>query len=355
VRIAQLVPALHRGDAIGNNILALRDNFKADGVESRIFYLDADSDMVFEGSSVSDYQNWISTDDSAVTIYHYALPSILSRIFKEAPGKKILVYHNITPPEFLSGYPHLQHISRVGRNELNTLRYVPDIAVADSEYNRLELVEMGFSKTMELPIMLNFESYHQQRCPVTLNMFTGSNIVTFLFVGRITPNKCQHDIIRLYGFYKRYVNARCRLILVGKYQGFEKYLWECRKLINRMQLGDIYIPGRVSHSELLAFYSLADIFVSMSEHEGFGVPLLESMILNVPVMAYAAAAVPHTMGDAGIVFSNKSKWLELSELAHLVVTDTSLQTRIINSQQRRLRYFMPDRLNNIWGSILKEL
>ncbi|MCD4652939.1 glycosyltransferase, partial [bacterium] len=327
MRIAQLVPALHHGDAIGNNSLALRDYFRNSGFESAIFYIDADRETISEGMHYFEYSAWMKNTKRCITILHYALPSPLNQLFRDAGGSKILVYHNITPPEFLVGYPQLQHISRAGRYELAQLKSVPDVSLADSEYNRMELVEMGFSNTFEMPIFLDYSVYSQTPCQITLRMFPGRDVMTFLFVGRITPNKCQHDIIRLYGFYKRYVNPRCRLLLVGKYEGFEKYLWECRKMVNRLRLGDVFFTGRATHAELLAYYKMADIFVSMSEHEGFGVPLLESMCLDLPILAYATAAVPYTLGSAGVKFSKKKQWLEIAELAHLMVTDKNLRNQ----------------------------
>jgi len=355
MRIAQLVPALHSGDAIGNNALALRDHFRVSNIESEIFYIDADKDTASEGSSYLQYSKWITNSEQKITILHYALPSVLNKLFRDADGKKVIVYHNITPPEFLLGYPHLQHISRVGRNELKELNSVPDISIADSEYNCMELDEMGFLNTQVIPIYMDFSVLSNNSCPVTRKMYTGKDITTFLFVGRVTPNKCQHDIIRFYAFYKRYINPRCRLLLVGKYSGFEKYLWTCRKLINSFKLGDVHFTGKATHQELLAYYRMADLFISMSEHEGFGVPLLEAMYFGIPVLAYAKAAVPYTLGNAGVKIFSKSHWLEIVELADLIVTDRELRGKIITRQHARMKAFSREIVSEKWDKVVSTL
>lgn len=352
MRIAQLVPALHHGDAIGNNVLALRDHFRASGMESAVFYIDADEGMVSQGFHYTRYEAWIAADASTITILHYALPSLLNDLWRNASGLKVLVYHNITPPEFLRGYPHLQHISRAGRHELKKLSEVSAIALADSEYNRRELVEMGFQSPQEMPIFIDYSAYESAPCPVTIKMYQQASITNFLFVGRVTPNKCQHDIIRFYGFYKRYVDPRCRLFLVGKYQGFDDYLWKCSRFADALRLGDVHFTGRVTHRELLAYYHLADLFVSMSEHEGFGVPLLEAMHLDIPIMGYAAAAVPFTLGAGGVKFATKNAWLELAELAGILIHDETVRNQVIESQRRRMTYFSRSAISARWDRLV---
>lgn len=353
MRIAQLVPTLHSGDAIGNNARILKRFFLSSRVRTEIFYLDADPDTRSEGLPVGELDDWLLEKDDTIVILHYALPSRLNDIFRRIPACRILVYHNITPPEFLRGYPHLQHLALEGRRQLAALRDVPNFCVADSEFNRLELENLGFQETREIPILMDFTAYDQTPCPVISRMFPGEDIINFLFVGRITPSKCQHDVIRFYGYFKRYVNPRCRLILVGKHAGFDRYLRQCRKLADQLKLGDIHFTGKVTHAELLAYYRLADVFISMSEHEGFGVPLVEAMHMDVPVMAFSAAAVPYTMSGGGIVFHRKDNMIILSELAQILTEDNSIRTGLIDSQRMRLEYFSARAVTAGWTELLR--
>lgn len=352
MNIIQLVPALHHGDAIGNNALVIRDHFLRAGMQSDIVYLQVDPGIASLGRTIDAFPA-LNTDDS-VTILHYALPSILNETFRNARGAKILAYHNITPPDFLRGYPHLQHLAVAGRNELRKLSDVPHVSVADSEYNRLELVDFGFQKTREIPIFLNSEIYKTAPNPVIKQMYR-DDFVNLVYVGRVTPNKCQNDLIQFYGFYKRFVRSRSRLFIVGKWDGFESYFRQLTTMAARLHLGDIHFTGRVTDSELMTYYSMADVFVSMSEHEGFGVPLVESMIFDIPVLAYNAAAVPFTMGGSGVLFHNKSRFLELAELLEEIVTQNHLRDQIITRQRTRLEDFSETRIGAQWTDLIQTL
>lgn len=354
MQIAQLVPTLHAGDAIGNNARALKQFFQSQKIQTEIFYLEADPGIAHLGKPARDLGIWLTGNRQSITILHYVLPSSLNDLFRQASGFRVLVYHNITPPEFLRGYPHLQSLSRSARTSLSELAGVPHIALGDSEYNRRELVDMGFKETGEMPVLLDFDSYDKDPDPVLVEMFSQKDMINFLFVGRVTPNKCQHDIIRFYGFYKRFVNPRCRLFLVGKFTGFESYLYACMDLARRLNLGDIYFTGKITHEELLAYYRTADLFVSMSEHEGFGVPLVEAMLFNLPVMAFSAAAIPYTLSGGGVVFHRKERLMQISELADEVLHNKILQRSILKQQQKRLEYFSPGAIHQRWKTILRE-
>lgn len=353
MRIAQLVPTLHSGDAIGNNALELNTLFSSfDQTESSVFYLEADSEVAHCGKPIEDLNHWLSKDSKRIIILHYVLPSVMNDVFKKLKGKKILVYHNITPPEFLLGYPHLQQISCLARDQLRQLAGIPDVALADSEFNRRELEITGFRHTLEMPILLNFKSHDSTHNPVIYKMLSKDHLTNILFVGRVAPNKCQHDLIRFFSFYFHYVNSNSRLILVGKYNGFEPYLRSCMDLVRRLKVGNVLFTGKVNHSELLAFYRVSDLFVSMSEHEGFGVPLLEAMHHNIPVMAFSAAAVPFTLSGGGVVFHRKERLPVLTELAHEIIQNKQLRLQVLQSQQKRLKYFDHGLITKKWRDLL---
>jgi len=174
------------------------------------------------------------------------------------------------------------------------------------------------------------------------------DFVNILFVGRITPNKFQHELIRFYGYFKRFVQERSRLFLVGKIKGFERYYNELIKMTSELKLGDVYILGQVDQNELVTYYQLADVFVSMSKHEGFCVPLIESMYFQVPIIAYKAAAVPYTLDNAGVQFNNDSNLLELAELTKIVCDDSKLRQAVITRQKHRLCDFSFQKIAGQW-------
>ena len=162
--------------------------------------------------------------------------------------------------------------------------------------------------------------------------------INFLFVGRIVPNKRQEDVIRIFYYFNKYINSKSRLFLVGTYMNMNKYYVRLNELIERLKLKNVYITGHVDFKELLAYYRLADIFISMSEHEGFCVPLIESMYFNIPIVAYNSTAIPIILHDAGILV-NKKAYEDIAELVNILICDKTLRAKIIKNQQSRLKYF----------------
>ncbi len=342
-RVDQWVPAAHRGDAIGDEAIRIRDVLRRAGMESDVFSLHVDDDLAGE---VLEFSERPQSPRSDVSILHFALPSPLTEAFVEASGKKVLIYHNITPSRFFVNYDNeLVRIAEAGTRELVSLSDAVDLALGDSEYNREELENLGFDRTGVLPILMDFDDYLEGTPSPVMEEMLDDGRANFLFVGRVYPNKRFEDLARLAFFYKKYVSEDFRFILVGKAGRMERYQQSVQALADKWGLrpSEFLFTGHVSFQDLLACYRCSDVFISMSEHEGFGVPLVESMLMELPVLAYAAAAVPDTLGGAGIQFREK-RYEELAEMAHLLTVDESLRNAVIESQQARLERFHPNRV-----------
>jgi glycosyltransferase involved in cell wall biosynthesis len=342
VRVDQWVPALHRGDAIGDSARLMRDAFRSWGHAADVYALELDADLAGDGLPFADFRPGGPQD---VVILHFALPSPLTPAFLAQRGRRVLLHHNITPPEFFLGWDdELARICRVGREELATLAPHCDLGLADSEFNRLELEALGIARTGVLPICLDFARYREPASPV-LRRLLDDGRVNLLFVGRLAPNKRPEDLIRLASYWRRFIAQDARLLLVGKLPRRRAYFDALQALAYEEGLtpADCVFLGHVPHDELVACYAAARVFASMSEHEGFGVPLVESMLMRVPVLAYAAAAVPHTLGGAGVQFHEK-RLAEVAETAHALATDESLRAAVLAGQERRLAAFAPERV-----------
>jgi L-malate glycosyltransferase len=246
-----------------------------------------------------------------------------------------LVYHNITPPEYFVGvHPLLVQLCYMGRRELRAYTGRVVLALGDSEYNREELDLMGFGATGVLPVVPSFA--HLDGPP--RRFFSAAfddEWVNLLFVGRVIPNKKLEDVIRFFHAYKTRHNPRSRLLLVGAYAGFEMYFAMLQQLVARLRLPDVHFLGHVANEELTALYDLADVFVCASEHEGFCVPLVEAFYKRLPVLAFAAAAVPATMDGAGVLFDTKDPW-QVAALIDAVVSNAGLQGAILDAQDAAL-------------------
>ena len=342
MRVDQWLPRGHFGDAIGDEALRIRTALRGAGFSSDLYALEVDEEVRGEFLPLSERPS-AGPDD--VAILHFALPSPLTDALRNFTGKKVIIYHNITPASYFLGLDdELVRIAVKGREELRSLADVTDLALGDSEYNREELEEVGFERTGVLPILLDFERYRAEPNSVLEEMFSRRR-VNFLFVGRIFPNKRFEDLVRMAFFYKKYVSEDFRFIVVGRAGRMARYQQSVQELAHYWGLmpSEFTFTGHLAWEDLLACYRTADVFVSMSEHEGFAVPLVESMLLEVPVMAYQAGAVPDTLGESGVQFSQK-KYEELAEMGHLLATDESLRERVLAGQRQRLERFRPQRV-----------
>jgi glycosyltransferase involved in cell wall biosynthesis len=340
--VNQWIPAAHRGDAVGDNARGLRAILRRLGHQSDIFALTIDDDLA------GDVLPWTSTDSRRgdVTILHFAVPSPLTSAFATLPGARVLCYHNVTPPEFFAPYDAgLAHLTVMGRRELETLVDRVDLALGVSEYNRQELEDVGFVPTGVLPLLVNTDRITGAPPVPALETILQDGLVNILFVGRIAPNKKIEDHIRLAEHYKRYVDVYYRFIFIGKTDAVPRYYAAVQALIGeyRMLPERFWFPGPVTDAELSAYYRNAHAYVSLSEHEGFCAPLVEAMAADVPILAYGAAAVPETLGGAGVTFAPKDlEWA--AELLGALVYDETLRRPIIDGQRRRLAAFAPSRV-----------
>ncbi|MBN1288254.1 MAG: glycosyltransferase [Actinobacteria bacterium] len=338
MNVIQLCARLEFGDAVSNHVLEINRELASRGCSTSIFANTLDE----FGSQVARPDTCFPTADFStgdVLIFHYSLYCENYRKYLEFPGKRVLIYHNITPPEYFAAYDKgVAEFCRLGRELLPQLKEC-DLALGDSEYNRLELVEMGFEpeKTGVLPIFIDYESMKKKAAssgPVS-GYKKSFNV---LFVGRAVPNKRIEDLLRAFFCYNRCINSNSNLFLIGP-SWVDRYDAQLRWLLDSLGLWqNVHFTGRISDEDLAASYRDADVFLSMSEHEGFAVPLVESMAFDLPLLAYSSTAIPHTLSGAGISFSSK-EFKHVAELMELLRTDPGLRNKIIEGQRKRLGYF----------------
>ncbi len=242
-----------------------------------------------------------------------------------------LIYHNITPPEYFVGvHRTLARQTFRGRRELRAYADRCDLALGDSEFNRQDLEALGFPRTAVLPVVPDFSHLDREANWLVARDFDDewTNIV---FVGRVIANKKIEDLICWFHAYHTIFNPRSRLLLVGAQSGFERYLASLHQLVGRLGASQVHFVGHVSDEELVAFYDTADLFLCASEHEGFCVPIVEAFYKQVPVLAYAATAVPSTMDGAGVLFEDRDP-LHVATLMDEIISNAGLQDQIVDGQ-----------------------
>ncbi len=332
-RVHQVLATLGYGDAIGHEVLGIQRVLRAAGYESEIFVETADPRL--EDQTIPYRELVGQTRASDVLIHHFSIGSRASRVAYALAGRMVLVYHNITPPEYFLGvHKDLVKLCFHGRRELTAYIDRCALALGDSEYNRQELEALGFRATGVLPVVPDFT--HLAGTPDRLGAADFDDEWTnVLFVGRVIPNKKFEDVIRAFHVYRTRHNPRARLLLVGSYSGFERYLWMLHAIVARLGTPDVHFLGQVSNEALTALYDVADLFLCASEHEGFCVPIVEAFHKRVPVLAYAATAVPATMDGGGVLYETKDPF-EVARLMEAVTDDERLVAAVLASQDAAL-------------------
>lgn len=335
-RVHQVLATLGYGDAIGHEVLGIQRTLRGAGYESEIFVETADPRLE---DLTLDYRDMVGeVHPHDLLIHHFSIGSRASRTAYALPGHMALVYHNITPPEYFIGiHKELVKLCFRGRRELAAYVTRCDVALGDSEFNRQELDRLGFPSTGVLPVVPDFSHLDVavDAAPLGFGRVFDDEFTNVMFVGRVIPSKKFEDVIRAFHVYRTRFNHRSRLLLVGSYGGFERYLAMLQSLVTRLGTPDVFFLGHVSNEELSALYDVADAFLCASEHEGFCVPIVEAFYKRVPVLAYASTAVPATMDGGGVLYHTKDPE-EIAQLIHAVTDDRRLEEAVRASQDAAL-------------------
>jgi len=331
--VHQVLAALSYGDAIGNEALAIQRHLRSAGFESDIFAERVHPRMASLARPLFEYREVSGRD--TVCVFHFSIGSAAGRLAYHAPDRLVCIYHNITPARFFLGFhPHLAGLCYHGRRELQAFADRTELALGDSEFNRRELEAAGYRKTGVLPIVLDLDAYSRPPSPVVKRLY-GDGRTNILFVGRVIPNKKIDDLVRVFAVYQRYVDPRSRLLVVGDHRGHERYYDRLQAMVRAFDLDEVVFTGQVDEDDLMAYYSVADLFLCLSEHEGFCVPLVEAMSFGLPVLAYDAGAVPETLRGGGVLLKEKRPEI-VAELAQLVLRDPALRKAVVATQERAM-------------------
>ncbi|MBO0691743.1 MAG: glycosyltransferase family 4 protein [Acidimicrobiaceae bacterium] len=339
MRIDQYVPGFAKHDAIGNHSLQIRSLLRGQGIESDIYGEWIDPRVASEARH---YREARPTRGDVVIYHSSTHSSIVDWLLdRAAPGVTVLSdYHNITPSSYFRRWePAAADSMDLARAEFERMAPVVSLAMADSQYNEKDLLAAGYGRTATAHLLVDLEEYHRAPDARTLERLRRQKArggADWLFVGRIAPNKCQHDIIGAFAAYRRVFDPAARLTLVGGATAV-RYLRALEQLTERLELGDsVTFADNVAFPALLAHFATADVFVCLSEHEGFCVPVLEAMELEVPVVAFDAAAVPETLAGTGVLLGDKDPWAVAVAVAELLA-DGDRRERLVAAARDRAR------------------
>ncbi len=336
--IHQFVAGFAEGDAITNAARVLRDLFRAWGYVSDIF---SESRRILpelrsEAHDVAEYIRIAQPEH--VLLLHLSIGSPVNEHVATLPGRKAILYHNITPPAYFQAIqPEVARALEHGQRQVRELAGVAAVNLAVSRFNAEELTRLGYRNVQTVPLPLPLDQLRIPPDRRVLRQFQ-DGLVNVLFVGRCAPNKRIEDALSAFCWFHRYVEPQSRFIHVGSYHGTERYYALLTALSRQAGLHTVHFCGSVPQSSLNAYYRSAHLFICMSEHEGVCAPLLECMATDVPVLAFAAAAVPETLDGAGVLFYEK-RYDWIAETMGLLVRDAHLRAAVLNGQRARLQRY----------------
>ncbi|MCK5220761.1 MAG: glycosyltransferase family 4 protein [Candidatus Aminicenantes bacterium] len=350
--IEQFLPAFHYGDATSNSALAFHKFLISNGMESRLITLTSDKKVRKEVTLFKDYK----INPGSVKILHYAIPSLLTDFFRETGGKKVMIYHNITPSKYFIDYSEfLTKFTNDGRTHLESLKDSFDLSIGVSEYNADDLRKLDFKNVKVFPLIVDLKEYNEPFNKGYYNLINDDR-KNILCVGRIAPNKKIEDAVKMLFFYKKYFSPSIRLIVAGNINSVPKYFSAVRDLASRFYLTaeDILFTGHIRFDEFLAVYKISNVYLSMSEHEGFCLPVMESFKMDLPVAAFDAGAIKEKVGDGGVIFDTKEPE-KVAGILEFLINNGKAREKLIKSGNRRLDEYAeasdPSKLLELLGSI----
>lgn len=340
--VHQFLPSFAARDAIGAHVLHLRALLRGAGFESEIYAAEIKKEMREQARPYGEYRrDSKGRGSSDWLLYHASTGSPMADFLMALDNRLIVYYHNITEARFFDRWaPDAAASVRSARMELRRLGPVTTLGIANSKFSEAELVEAGFSRTAVVPVMVDLADYDTAppaRTLARLDKAAGGG-THWLFVGRIAPNKCQHDVVAAFAVYRRLFDPNARLTLVGGRTSHA--YWRALET----QVADLGLAGAVEMADTIAFpallahYRAASVFVCLSEHEGFCVPLLEAMHFGVPIVAFDSSAVGETVGDAGLLLPDKDPLL-VAAAVRRIISDEPLRASLRSAGEARVKSF----------------
>jgi len=332
--IHQFTPTVASGDSVSNALLFVQRMLKSLGVASEIYICDKFVDRTFchPVEQIASY----TPSEGDLLFYHHSIGHRCHAQIMQLPIPKIMVYHNITPSHFFSGAPHIQEACDLGRRQLAEAATAVIAAIADSAYNAKELKALHYDSPVVLPLLLDpfeakTEAYTEEiplRYEATFNL---------LFVGRVVQNKAQHLLIDVVEALSRKGYEDITLFIVGGVSQPDYFEFLQQYAIELGLAPRIIITNKVSDEALAGYYRAADCYLSLSEHEGFGIPLIEAMRYDIPVLAYDSGAIASTV-IPGALLQGKSPLL-VAERVIALKTDAARRRVHRMAQRRHLERF----------------
>lgn len=352
MKIYQVLPTIMLGDGVSHEVMEIEKVLSSLGYENGIY-----ADSIVTPSlrkKVVFFSLFPETKAEDIIIYHLSTGSRIVDKLLDIPGKLVIIYHNITPSKWFTKYDkNLELACKKGREDIMKLATRAKYCIADSEYNAQELRDCNYTCPISvLPIVLDFAKFSKHLLNKEHKKVESSCNV--LFTGRVVPNKKIEDVIETFYYVQKYFIPDACLNLVGSYSGDGEYYKMLSEFAQKLGVKNVTFWGHIPEEKLVELYSEADCYLSLSEHEGFCIPLLEAMYFHIPVIAYDMGAVSETMENAGILVKDKDKRVIAGIISYLM-SHQELRTSIVEAQDERLANYMQLKQEDELKRILNEI
>jgi glycosyltransferase involved in cell wall biosynthesis len=329
---------IHQRDAAGNLCLALYRMLRQQQVAA---HLVADAfDMVFNDLIVRRETLASRVRPNDVVIFFFSTyDDELDEIVKLQCASKVAYFHGVIPPKLLQVFdPELSALCAKALGQI-ALLWQFDSLVTNSGANAALLrdvannVRIGEIRVIPPKIVPSEELVLRDRGPKPSR-------TTFLYVGRVKSHKRIEDILHLLAEYRLLdPSARCKIVGLADNPAYSDYLrWVQATKLNLPEDAVVWF-GSVNERELAEIYNEATVYLSMSEHEGFGLPLLEAMMHDLLVFAYDQPAVREIVEYAGVLFTDKS-FDTLAGQLHLILESPETCRSILEAQRTRAAEYL---------------
>ena len=353
MKIVQILPVFAKGDAIGNETAELDRVLREEGYDAAICAENLRPPLTRRDAYDPDILKTLKRED--VAVLHLSTSSKVNILFSELKCKKAIIYHNVTPAEFFEPFNiQLAEICKEGIRQVRKIRNCADVVIADSEYNKQDLIKLGYTVPIEvMPLLIPFEDYDGEYDTQFFEKLNDGK-KNILYTGRIAPNKGIEDMIAAFACYERYYDLPARLIISGLYEEKDRYYQALKKYCKALQTQNVLFTGHISFQKILACYRAADLYLCMSHHEGFCVPLTEAMHFKIPILAYESTAVAETLGGSGFLLKERN-FRDAAGAMHRLLTDDSLRQLLIKNEEERLKRFDHEAIKAAFLEIIRKL
>jgi glycosyltransferase involved in cell wall biosynthesis len=347
VAIHQLLPVFSDGDAIGTAVRRTRETLHRLGFESDTFAEVIDQTIAAEARPAQDLFDVLRPGDTL--LYHLSIGSPVASLVEHWHGKRVIVYHNITPTRYYAATnQRVAYWLDRGREELRRLVPIVDLVIGVSAFNAADAERAGARRVAVVPPPVDLARLRPRPSQP-------STPPIVLVVGRMAPNKRHDTLLRALAALRATTIPDARMVFAGVAHDTETYRDRLITLADRLGVAAAVDFGgdRVSDRRLGDLYASAGVLATASEHEGFCVPLLEAMAFDVPIVASAEAAIPETVGDAGLLIDDRDP-LVWAGAIHRAISDAALRGTLAVAGRRRLADFSDDAMQRRLATALAE-